>query len=80
MAVNQFETEQFLDVARGRITEQFRTKPVMDRYLQLLMSGKEELQGVLSDVMKLRSIDTAVGVQLDVIGIIVGRERGIVSS
>lgn len=80
MAVNQFETEEFLDVARSRITEQFRTKPVMDRYLQLLMSGKEELQGVLSDVMKLRSIDTAVGVQLDVIGIIVGRERGIVSS
>lgn len=80
MAVNQFETEQFLDVARERITEQFKAKPVMDRYLQLLLSGKEEIQGVLSDVMTLRSIDTATGVQLDVIGIIVGLDRGLVSA
>ena len=80
MAVNEFEIDQYLDVARERITEQFKTKPVMDRYLQLLLSGKEELQDTLADVMTLRSIDTASGAQLDVIGIIVGLARGLVSS
>lgn len=78
MALNSFEIEPFLDVARTRITDQFKGKPVIDKYLQLLLGGKEELQRVMLDVMTLRSIDTAVGEQLDVIGTIVGRERGLV--
>lgn len=80
MAVNEFQIEQFIDVARERITDQFKGKPVMDKYLRLLIDGKAELQEVMEDVMTLRSIDTAVGVQLDVIGIIVGRPRGLVSA
>lgn len=80
MAVNQFEVTPFLDVARARITDQFKTKPVMDKYLQLMLQGKLDLQKVMNDVMTLRSIDTAVGAQLDVIGIIVGRDRGLVSA
>lgn len=80
MAENQFVVEQFLDVARGRITDQFRGKPVMDKYLRLLIDGKTELQTAMKEVMTLRSIDTAVGAQLDVIGEIVGRPRGLVSA
>lgn len=80
MAVNEFAVEPFLDVARARITDQFHDKPIMDKYLQLLIDGKRELQDVMKDVMTLRSIDTAVGAQLDVIGIIVGRPRGLVSA
>lgn len=78
--LNQFETEEFLSVARSRVTEQFKNKVVFDKYLQLLVGGKVELQNVVKDVMQLRSIDTAVGVQLDVIGDIVGRPRGLVTS
>jgi hypothetical protein len=78
--VNPFVNEEFLDVARSRVTEQFKNKTIYDRYLQLLLSGKEELQSVVEDTMKLRSIDTAVGAQLDVIGEIVGRSRGLVTS
>lgn len=80
MAVNEFELTPFLDVARSRVTSQFQGKPVFDKYLQLSIEGKEELQRVLRDVMQLRSIDTAVGAQLDVIGEIVGRPRGLVTS
>lgn len=80
MAVNQFEIDAFLAVARARITDQFKGKPVMDKYLRLMIEGKAELQTVIQDVMTLRSIDTAVGAQLDVIGVIVGRERGLVSA
>jgi hypothetical protein len=80
MAVNEFQVEPFLDVARARITDQFKGKPIMDKYLRLMIDGKGELQDVMEDVMTLRSIDTAVGAQLDVIGIIVGRPRGLVSA
>lgn len=80
MAVNEFVVEPYLDVARSRITDQFKGQPIMDKYLRLLIDGKEELQATMLDVMQLRSIDTAVGVQLDVIGIIVGRPRGLVSA
>jgi hypothetical protein len=80
MAENQFVVEPFLDVARLRVTDQFKGKPIMDKYLQLLLEGKLELQQVMKDVMTLRSIDTAVGAQLDIIGEIVGRPRGLVSA
>lgn len=80
MAINEFQTEQYLDVARARITDEFRGKPIMDKYLRLLIEGKNEIQDVMEDVMTLRSLDTAVGVQLDVIGIIIGRPRGLVFS
>lgn len=78
--LNPFVSEEFLNVARSRVTEQFKNKRVYDKYLQLLLSGKVELQNVVKDTMQLRSIDTAVGAQLDVIGEIVGRPRGLVTS
>lgn len=78
--INPFIEEEFLDVARSRVTEQFKNKRIYDKYLQLLISGKVELQSVLKDTMQLRSIDTATGAQLDVIGDIVGRARGLVTS
>lgn len=80
MALNEFKVDPFLDTARARITDQFRGQPIMDKYLQLMLEGKLDLQETMRQVMTLRSIDTAVGVQLDVIGVIVGRPRGLVSA
>lgn len=78
--VNPFIDNEYLNVARSRVTEQFKNKPIFDKYLQLLLSGKVELQNVIKDTMQLRSIDTATGAQLDTIGEIVGRPRGLVTS
>lgn len=78
--INPFKIEEFLQVSRSRVTEQFKNKRVFDKYLQLLLSGKIELQEVVKDTMQLRSIDTASGAQLDVIGEIVGRPRGLITS
>lgn len=78
--LNPFVSEEFLNVARSRVTEQFKSKVVYDKYIQLLLSGKVELQKVIQDTMQLRSLDTATGKQLDVIGEIVGRPRGLVTS
>lgn len=78
--LNPFVNEEFLSVARSRVTEQFKNKTVYDKYVQLLLSGKIELQNVIQQTMQLRSLDTATGKQLDVIGEIVGRPRGLVTS
>lgn len=80
MPVNPFELVPFVDEARGRITEQFKDKPIIDKLIRLLIGEWDEMQIVLQDLQQLRSIDTAVGAQLDVIGEIVGRPRGLVTS
>lgn len=80
MAVNEFELVPFVDQARSRITEQFKEKPIIDKYIRLLIGEWDEMQVVLKDLQQLRSIDTAVGAQLDVIGEIVGRPRGLVTA
>lgn len=78
--LNPFEIKDYVDEARARITEQFKGLPVMDKYLRLLLSGVLDVQEVLRQLQQQRSIDTAVGAQLDVIGEIIGRPRGLVTA
>ena len=75
MAVNEFDTVLYLEEARDRVTYAFTDKPIFDKYLQLLVLGQVEIQEALKQVMQLRSIDTAEGEQLNVIGRIVGQPR-----
>ena len=80
MADNPFEIQEYLEVARSRVTEQFVGADIFDRYLQLLLGGKIELQQVFQDLMQKRSIDTATGAQLDIIGDIVGQPRELIDT
>lgn len=82
MALNDFTTLDYLEIARTRTTEQFKLEnaPVFDRYLQLLTVEMQALQKLFQDLMQLRSIDTATGEQLDVIGRIVGQDRVLLSA
>lgn len=80
--LNRFNLEDYLSVARSRTTEQFKLGEdgqggavIFDKYLQLLLGGKIELQEVFRQLMQERSIDTATGAQLDLIGDIVGQPR-----
>ena len=75
MAVNPFVTTDFLANAIAQETEQFKDKVVFNKYLELLLTGSIDVLAVIKDLMQLRSIDTAVGEQLDVIGRIVGQDR-----
>lgn len=75
-----FIEEDYLSVARSRITEQFRDKPVLDRMLQLLLAAQIEIQSALKDLMQLRSLDTATGEQLNILGRIVGQDRVLLNS
>lgn len=79
MATNPFLISPYLEEARSRVTEQFKEKIVFDKYLQLLLGGKIELQEVFRQLMQERSLDTAVGVNLDNIGEIVGQPRTLLS-
>ena len=85
--LNIFNIEDYLSVARSRVTEQFRLDEdgqsggiIFDKYLQLLLGGKIELQEVFRQLMQERSIDTAVGAQLDIIGDIVGQPRELIDT
>ena len=80
MATNTFNVEDYLAVARSRVTELFKEKPIFDRYLQLLIDEDVEIQNVFKDLMQKRSINTATGEQLDIIGRIVGQPRELIDT
>lgn len=80
MATNPFAVEDYLAVARSRVTELFKDKPIFDRYLQILIDENIEIQNVFKDLMQKRSIDTATGEQLDIIGRIVGQPRELIDT
>lgn len=82
MATNEFNNISYLDLARTRTTEQFKLEnaPTFDAFLQLLTIEMQSLQKVFQDLMQLRSLDTATGEQLDVIGRIVGQDRVLLSA
>lgn len=84
--INPFFLDSYLEVARSRVTQQFMldadgTGPIVfDKYLQLLLGGKIELQEVFRQLMQERSLDTATGAQLDIIGDIVGQPRELIDT
>lgn len=78
--LNEFVEVDYLTEARSRVTDQFKDKVVFDKYVTLLVNGSLELQATLKQLQQLRSIDTAIGINLDNIGAIVGIPRGQVSA
>jgi len=78
--MNEFEYNDYITEALSRVTEQFKEKPIFEKYLRLLISEQITLETQIQKLMQLRSIDTAAGKQLDVIGEIVGRPRGLITA
>ena len=78
--VNPYKDSDFLEQSRERITQQFKDKDVLDRYLQIMTVGKTELESVIKDLMQKRTIDNSSGAQLEVIGDIVGQPRTLFDS
>lgn len=78
--LNNFNEVDYLKEAKERETQQFKNKEVFNKFLDLLIKDQTELQEVLKDVMQKRSLDSATGYQLDVIGRIVGQPRVLLDS
>lgn len=80
MAEPDFTSIDYLEEARERVTYQFKEKEVFDKYIQLVIEQQTQLQNVFKDLLQKRSIDTATGVNLDIIGEIVGQPRELISA
>lgn len=80
MATNPFDVVDYTTEAQGRYTEQFKlaSHPVYDKYIKIITDTLNGLQAVFKDLMQLRSLDTAEGIQLDVIGLLLGQPRELV--
>lgn len=78
--INEFEVVDYLEEARSRVTFQFSDKPMFDKFVQLMLANNIDIQLALKDLMQKRSIDTAEGVQLDIIGEIVGQPRTLIDT
>jgi hypothetical protein len=70
-----FETINYMDTARTRYTDQFKGSINFDYLMLVWMLGYQELQEVFLELITINDIDQASGVQLDVIGAIVGQPR-----
>ncbi len=75
-----FIMKDYLAEARTRVTEQFKSAEIFDKYLQLLVESQIQIQNTIRDLMQLRDVDSAIGAQLDVIGRIVGQERELIEA
>ncbi len=64
------------DLAESRLAVQFKESPNLINYIRLLLRENDDLETVFQELFSERTLDTAVGVNLDVIGEIVGQERG----
>lgn len=65
--------------AIARLPEQFKSKPNIEALLRCFLAPCQELEQAFQDLKLLRSVDTAEGVQLDVLGKVVGQPRNGVS-
>lgn len=78
--LNQFEMLDHFEEMKERVTLTFEERRVLNKYLQLFSTSTMEMQEVIRQLMQERSIDTAIGVQLDIIGDIVGQPREIMDA
>lgn len=63
------------DLAISRLIVQFRESENLVGYIRALLQEGNDLEQVFQDILTKRSLDTAEGAQLDIIGEIVGRPR-----
>jgi hypothetical protein len=64
-----------VEQAKARMLTQFRDSPKLNALLEALVIEVQLSEDVIFDVILLRYLDAATGVNLDIIGRIVGRER-----
>jgi hypothetical protein len=61
--------------ALNRLPEQFKGKPNIEKLLRVLVGAIQQAEDAGQQLLTLRTIDTATGAQLDIIGKIVGQAR-----
>lgn len=72
MSLELVEIPDHIEIARERMISQFKDKPNLDALLDIFMTEVQELETTYIDLLLMRGLDTAVGVQLDILGQHVG--------
>lgn len=80
MVIQEVEQIDYLTEAQDRLTSQFQDKENINLILELLIWQQYELQQVFTDLIQKRSIDTATGATLDILGDIVGQPRELIDA
>ncbi len=70
-----FEEIEYIDIARTRYTDQFKNSVNFDLLMLIWMFGFQDLQEEFIGLLDIKDVDKAKGVQLDIIGEIVGQPR-----
>lgn len=76
---NTFVTLEYTEEVKKNFTEFFKDKPVFGKHVTAQIALQSELQTVLRDMKVQRTLDNAFGVNLDIIGKIVGYDRILVN-
>lgn len=74
-----FTELDYLAIAQSRITWQFKESDNLDTLMRIWLEGYQGIQKTLLQIRLINDVDLATGVQLDVIGDIVGQPREIVN-
>ena len=64
-----------VDVALGNLLQQYKEKPKIAALVTAIVGPVQTVEDAVNGMLTLRTIDGAVGVQLDKIGVIVGQAR-----
>lgn len=70
----QFQTE-ILEQVRSRLTHQFKNKETIDKVIQYYLEGVGFVRNEEEKLLNLRSLNSATGVNLDILGVHVGTNR-----
>lgn len=74
------DTIDFTTTATGRLIQQYKEAVKFNQLVELYAGLGQEVDDAIQDLLNLRDVATAVGVQLDVIGRIVGQTRTLIST
>lgn len=75
LPVEPVENLNHVAEALGRLIEEFKGLPRIEELLSIYVGQVQELEVAVFDLLTERTLDTAVGSQLDALGSIVGQER-----
>lgn len=73
---NPYFEANHVAIAKSRLIEQFKPRPNINNLVEIHAQRVQELESAAAPLLTQRSIDTAVGDALDIIGAIVGQARG----
>lgn len=68
------------ELAKSRLATEYSESANLIAYIKALLVEADTLEGVIQDVIDKRWIDTATGVNLDIIGAIVGQPRNLIDA